>query len=770
MFKRLLESLLSRKKREWTAVEIRELIVAKKIDLATASLQSLHRQTPHIELVRLCLAGEIAFHLREDNKAENLFKEALALAPGFSDAHYGLSLLMHSRGEFETAFQHALFAHEHNNLELRYIAQLGLCHLCLENYSQAEELLRQALQQSSADATIWNNYGVALLAKGRTTEARSCFHNALKLDVHFKSAQENLQLAASANSPAPDTINSAPLTSLLLDHLLTPDGDNASSLIPHSNCNETWLSEWEQVRYFAAAGHKEKAFLLAERLLLEYPDSDELASLSGNLYRVMGESDSGLAVLQAFLIRKPESAIVNQAMGNALLRQSEPAAAEHHLRKAFASGVHSLEIHKSIAEALSKQDRYIDALPFFLECQKSWPSDVMLGNLALAYYLACDYSNALNCFNELTEKDPNLIRKIGLQSVYAQTLAFLGQVQEAISLMDEMIGASGSSPYKRVNRAFLHLLMQDFESGWDGYRYRQLGVRSFRVPAIPEWQGQPLLGKTIVVLAEQGLGDQVMFASCLPDLVALHPNRVVVEAINRVAPTLARSFPECEIISSNQDKNLDWLRDLGQVDYYVPIAELPRHFRRSLSSFPSNAYLKPDPNRVKYWRGKLEELGAGPYFGTSWRGGSEVTRAAARTLSPELLHPLTTAIPSTWISLQYGDARKELEQASASNVQLIHWSSAIADLDEFSALVAALDGVFTVCNTTVHYSGAVGQRTWVLAPTVPEWRYGLNNSTMPWYPCVEVLRQPTPNAWAELITMARDRLIDNYGHHQRRSN
>jgi hypothetical protein len=95
-------------------------------------------------------------------------------------------------------------------------------------------------------------------------------------------------------------------------------------------------------------------------------------------------------------------------------------------------------------------------------------------------------------------------------------------------------------------------------------------------------------------------------------------------------------------------------------------------------------------------------------------------------------------------------------------VHLTHWPEAIADLDEFAALVSALDGVFTVCNTTVHYAGAVGQYVWVLAPMVPEWRYGLTSTHMPWYPNVQVLRQPSLNAWAEVIEEARLRLIDKF--------
>lgn len=757
MLTQLLVKLVSRPTRQWTEPEIRELLRTKAFDQALSATQALHPATPERELRQLCLQAEIAFHTHRDEDAQALFDQALKRAPGFADAHLGLSLLMQARGDHQAAFQHALFALGNAPANPRYLSQLGLCHIYLGNFPQAEELLRRALQQTPNDTAAWNNLGLSLLSRGRLGEARSCFLNAVKLDPEFALARQNL---AQLDADTPRTTSAEDgLTSqaLLLDrdeeslHMQNADAATATP---------DWSNGWHAVRQLASANQRVEAMDALEALLSAHPDDAGLAVLADRLYRSLGESDSGLAVLQAFLVRHPEDPQVHQGMGMALLQRADHSGAEHHLRKALDAGRHELTLIKAMGRALFKQERFAEALPFYETCQAEWPSTEHMGSLAIAYYQTNEYERAIALFDAL--QVDGLLAPLGLLPVYAQSLSYLGRVEEAANIMNSLLETQARPPaFLRMARSSLHLILEEFAQGWDGYRYRQHGISNFRVPPFPEWKGEDLQGKTIVVLAEQGLGDQIMFASCLPDLLALKPARTVVEAVIRVAATLKRSFPECEFVNSRQDRKMAWLREIEGVDYYVPLGELPGIFRRSLASFPRQAYLRPAPERVRFWRSRMESLGPGPYFGTSWRGGTEATRRAVRSLSPTMLRPLLDARPAQWINLQYGDVTEELALAASEGVHLTHWPEGIADLDEFAALVAALDGVFTVCNTTVHYAGAVGQRTWVLSPHVPEWRYGLRNTHMPWYPKVELLRQPTPNDWEHVLEQARRRLLDN---------
>eukprot|EP00456_Euglypha_rotunda_P066687 TRINITY_DN574_c0_g1_i4.p1 TRINITY_DN574_c0_g1~~TRINITY_DN574_c0_g1_i4.p1 ORF type:complete len:262 (-),score=36.33 TRINITY_DN574_c0_g1_i4:401-1186(-) len=250
-----------------------------------------------------------------------------------------------------------------------------------------------------------------------------------------------------------------------------------------------------------------------------------------------------------------------------------------------------------------------------------------------------------------------------------------------------------------------------------------------------------------------------MFASCLQDLLSLKPSGVVVEMSHRVAPTIARSFPGCRILATKQERQLDWLKDCPTMDYYVPLADLPRYFRRSLDSFPPhNGYLVADARRVDYWRSRLLATGPGPYIGFSWKGGVESTRTTLRSIDAMAFAPLAAARPGTWVCLQYGAVNSQVEDARSRGFPVSYWPEGISDLDEFAALIAALDLVVTVCNTTVHYAGALARPVWVLAPKVPEWRYGANNRTLPWYPSSLIYRQHEAGDWKGVLDEVRREL------------
>ena len=239
-----------------------------------------------------------------------------------------------------------------------------------------------------------------------------------------------------------------------------------------------------------------------------------------------------------------------------------------------------------------------------------------------------------------------------------------------------------------------------------------------------------------------------MFASCLPDLQALGPGRVVVEANLRVAQTLARSYPDFEVVPSSQGNSMDWAREHPHTDYFIHLGDLPRHFRRQLIDFPHHdGYLVADPKRVAHWRERLEASGPGPYIGMSWKGGTEQTRSPVRSITPEHFLPLANTRSGTWVCLQYGPVTSDVERARDAGLDLRYWPESIQDLDEFAALIEALDLVITVCNTTVHYAGGLGKPVWVLAPKVPEWRYGMQGSTMAWYPSTRVFRQHDIQQW-----------------------
>lgn len=297
----------------------------------------------------------------------------------------------------------------------------------------------------------------------------------------------------------------------------------------------------------------------------------------------------------------------------------------------------------------------------------------------------------------------------------------------------------------------LELLVSSFAQGWDHYEARRRSeaapVRSF---PFPEWDGSDISGRTILVHAEQGLGDLILFASCLPEVVA-QAGHVVIETYPRLAGLMTRSFPDATVVGRDvSEPGLDWLTPYGAIDLHIAAGSLPRLLRRDASCFPRHdGYLRADPERVRCLRERMAALGSKLAIGVAWRGGLLRSAGAQRSLPlVELLRALEP-LGATLISLQYGNVQPEVDAAvQATGVRLSHWPELLTDQDDAAALTVAVDAVVTVCQTQAHLTGALGRPGCVLVPANPNWRYGTNSSTMPWYPSLHLARQPVLGEWS----------------------
>lgn len=717
-------------RRSWTPAEVRGLIDVGELDAARDAAKALAAQTPQRMVIAACLCGEIAFRQQDDSTAETLFREALADVPSLPDAHYGLSLVLLARGETESALRHAQFA-VNSGIAARFSAQLGLCQLDLGNFSRAEDALARATRLDPNDKSSWNNLGIARRAHGNLVGARAAFARALELDPGFERAKANArQLDEDAADPG---IRGASQR----DGRIAPA---ANALIA-------------DVQEMASEGSLANAIDACERLCTDQPDSAVLVTELYRLYREYGDAQNGLDALQAFLTRHPGDVDVTAALGIALVENAEFMQAKPLIQSALDARPNDVPLLLALSEIRFQQERYADAGAVLERAYALEPSVHMKGRLASNLIARCRYDEGLALIEEMLAEDPSVESDVlGLQIM---ALTYQGRHEDVLPKLNALIERTPHEPHRRFSRASINLLTENFGEGWDDYAFRNLdSTRHLRMLPFPVWDGQSLEGKSILVAAEQGLGDQVMFASCLADLLRLKPARVTVEVVDRIAPTIARSFPECRVVGTKQDKQLDWVRDVGHVDCFTLLGDLPRHLRRRREEFPSHSgYLVADASRVAHWAAQLGDIDSGRKLriGLSWRGGTEATRTSIRTLNVTEFGAFSSAIDATWVCLQYGDVQSDLAAAAEGGLALHHWPQAIKNLDEFAALISALDLVVTVCNTTVHYAGALGQPVWVLAPKVPEWRYGLHSETMPWYPSSRVYRQSTAGQWRDVL-------------------
>ncbi|HVZ47048.1 MAG TPA: tetratricopeptide repeat protein [Ramlibacter sp.] len=760
MLRNILRNAIGRSRSVSTPDEVRALIVRGRLDDAAAAVSHLHPDTPARERVQMCLEAEIAFRQGRDAEAERRFRAVLQEDPSQPDAHYGLSLLLFEKNEGESALRHAQFACSANPQEGRFLAQLGLCHVNLGNYPVAEGLLRSALRALPEDKTCWNNMGIVQAAKGNVAYARQCFNKAVALDPQFRNARENLVLLEEQQAQAPAAAHAiesprAPEELAAVNPAVDQREAEKPAWAERMQEKPEWDAAWHDIIGLHRQERFDEAMNAAEDLAGRHADDPRLAVELAKLYTAQGDVQGGIDSLLAFLKQHPDEPLALVALGRTYTSVTDFKPAEPCLRKAVRLAPDDWDAHGALGEMLHLSMRYAEASEEAQRAVDLAPTrrPRLIAQLAASQVMACRYDEGLATYDELFALKP--MKGNPALGGYSLALAYKGRFEESEAILNELLAFNPNEPGLRIQRAQLRLLHERYAEGWDDYLYRGLAhTKFFRVLPFPMWEGEPLEGRTIVVLAEQGLGDQVMFASCLPDLLALNPKKVHVEAITRVAPTLARSFAQCHVIPSNQNRNLEWVKDAWGADCYVPLADLPARFRRSREAFPQLPFLKADPARVDYWKSELAKRGPAPYIGLSWRGGVELTRKVLRSFAPDTLYPLVQDIPATWINLQYGDVAADLETARAAGMEIHHWPEAIKDLDEFAALITALDAVVTVCNTTVHYAGAIGRKVWVIAPDIPEWRYGLRFERMPWYADVTVLRQRVHGDWSEPVARA----------------
>ncbi len=318
----------------------------------------------------------------------------------------------------------------------------------------------------------------------------------------------------------------------------------------------------------------------------------------------------------------------------------------------------------------------------------------------------------------------------------------------------------------RLARALALLRAGRLEDGWRAYGVRlepdYVASIRFDIP-LPRWTSDhPLAGARLLLVGEQGLGDEIMFANAIPDL-ARQTDRLGLAVIPRLVPLFARSFPSAEVTyhhtsvaEAGVGRSVPGI-DLSGYDAYAPMGDIMQVLRRTVAEFPGEAggYLTPDPDRVAHWR---RTLPPGRCIGLTWksRGG---LHARSRFYAPfELWRPLFERPGVTVVNLQYGDIAEEVALTAAWNRPL--WLppglDVENDLDELAALAAALDGVAGPLNSAIYLSGAAGAR--VAAVSVAEAWPGLGTETLPWFPGSLLAAPARPDAWREPVDQVIQRL------------
>ncbi len=512
---------------------------------------------------------------------------------------------------------------------------------------------------------------------------------------------------------------------------------------------------------YRALGDRERAIAsLNEAVRLDPQFADAHYNL-GTLYQEMGKLAEADACFCRALQLNPNSAPALNNRGIVLrgLERLDEAAGCY--RRALEINPHFAEAADNLGSVLQALNRPEEAIPFHRRALELKPDFAEAHcNLANAYRELDRYEPAIAAYQRALELNPDYVAAlVNLGLAYKET----GALELAVAANNRALEIDPEHVEAHINRSYVRRLKGELAQGWSEFEWR------FREEDIPDrytgpvWDGSSLEDKTILIYAEQGIGDEIMFASCIPDVIAL-AGRCIVECDARLIPLLRRSLPQAEYIPT-------WKPSAGALppappayDVRIAMGSLLRYARPTLESFPAcAAYLCADRERVEQFRHRLAELGDGLKVGISWRGGKRPSVKRKRTTSAQHWADVLACRDVQFINLQYGDCRGELEQFQQATGTVVHdWNDVdpLVELEGAAALIAALDLVISIDNATVHLAGALGVAVWNLIPFSPDWRWLVDRSDSPWYPSMRLFRQPKPGDWDNVFASVASQLAE----------
>jgi tetratricopeptide (TPR) repeat protein len=428
-------------------------------------------------------------------------------------------------------------------------------------------------------------------------------------------------------------------------------------------------------------------------------------------------------------------------------------------RKALQIDPNLADAHNNIGTILLEKEQFDEAMSY---CQKALQIDPNLAdaynNIGIILRSKEQLDEAMSYCNKALELNPGLYKAYHTLGGILQEKA---RFDEAITCYQKALKLNPGDADVHFGLGSAFMQLGNLKQGWKEYEWRwktkDFVERSCtREPgnfSQPLWDGSSLKGKTLLIYSEQGVGDEIMFASCFQDVID-QAALCTVECDRRLIPIFSRSLPKAVFVERVKDYDIS-SSQYPKTDFVIPIGSLPKYVRTDFGSFPQKkSYLIPDAEKVRFWRDRLKTLGEGLKVGLSWRGGMIPKVMRKRSVMLERWIRIFSLSGIHFINLQYGDCAKEIQDVKDKLGVTIHdWEDAdpLKDLDNFAAQISALDLVISVDNSTVHMAGALGAPVWVLLPFACDWRWMREFEDTPWYPAMRLFRQGISRNWDEVF-------------------
>jgi tetratricopeptide (TPR) repeat protein len=634
-------------------------------------------------------ALQIALHHHNAGRfaaAEAIYRQILAEQPDHADAWELLGVLAGQRGDFEEAVACVRRAIAVMPDRANYHVNLGELQRRRGKLDEAIASARRAIELRPAWAIGHANLGIALWQKGELEAAAEAAGQAMLLEPALAEARHTLALVRS-----------------------------------------------DQKRYAEAVD-------LYRQALKVRPDFHQAYNSLGVALRELGRLDEAISACSMAIQLQPDYAEAHSNISVALREAGRLDEAVAAARTALGLDPKMANAHSNLSSALADAGRLEEAVAAAQAALRLEPKNAGAhNNLGFALQQQGHVENALSAYRAAVEYDPTLVKA---RNNLGAALAELGELDQAAAVFQAIIQSQGDYADAHVNYAQTLLTRGQFQRGWAEYEWR-LKRKSLAWPyPHPQWTGEDLAGKTILLRCEQGLGDTIQFIRFAPML-----SQCGATVLLRCPPQLTRlvaTMPGIKrLVSADQP--------LPPCDFQCPLLSLPFVLGTDLPSIPAAVpYLVPDPALVHLWREKLDAYGQGFRVGLVWAGTALHKNDRNRSLPLRGLSAMAAITNVLYVSLQMGAPATQLA-APPAGMKIVDVATQLTDFADTAAVIANLDLVITVDTAVAHMAGAVGKPVWTLLPVVPDWRWLLDREDSPWYPTMRLFRQKTRGDWEKLM-------------------
>ncbi len=590
------------------------------------------------------------------------------------------------------------------------------------NLDEAQRLYREVLSAQPANADAWHLLGHVAFARGDLATAIDQVRRAVQLDGGQASFHQHLaEMYLAASRPGEAEMCSRTALSL------QPD-----AFMAHYTLGAALL----QQRQLAPAIES------LQRAIVLWPDF-ALAHLGlGTALRELGEADAAIAVLRHALQLDANLALAEVNLGAALLARGELVEAAACCRRGLQTQPNLAEAHCALGVILQKQGHLDEAIASYQQALRLNPELAeVYNNLGTIHRSRHEYVRALEYYQRALEYRPNFADALtNVGHVYKVQ----GHALEAEVCYDQSLRIDPHHAMARYSRAVMLLAAGDWERGWSEYESR-FDCEGFERRAFvqPRWNGEPLAGRTLLVHAEQALGDTIQFARFFARLEQFD-GPVVFE----IPPALEVLFKQAgyrNLVPRNQT--------FPHFDVHLPLLTAPWVLGTTLDTLPALVpYLAADPQRIEFWRC---ELGATGTFrvGVAWQGNPGYLGDRLRSIP--LRHFRALVGPGVeLIGLQKGVGTEQLAEINGKFAVRNLGPQLDTDAGPFmdtAAIMVNLDLVITSDTAIAHLAGALGVPVWVALSLSPDWRWLYERADSPWYPTMRLFRQAHFDDWAEVF-------------------